>query len=369
VKTLRKKPGPKSKPKLKGKKPDRFTPIWDLYRDGLTQGSIATFLSCREQFRLRYVFGWQSRSRANTTAFGSAFHDVLANVHYRSSKHGKTKPLSVDAAVAAYYKSMGDLPPAQSGDVKKMLAVIRVLVERYQEHWAKQHAKWEWVARELPFRVEHRVPQGWSSGNTRILIKSTEGPLVVPIRGVFDGVFRKTTDDKLRLLETKTKGRIDEDGLACQLPHDIQTQLYLYVMRQMYDEKPYGVIYDVIRNPQLRVGKNENIKKFLSRLGKDVDNRSDHYFKRWDVRMLANDTDKFVDRFLNKVVYQIVQWWESIKHDPNDPWHSIHHYVNPNAFNNFYGRVDTFNALTKGEYYDLERRKIPYPELEYHSKV
>src|ERR1700761_7192510 len=59
-----------------------WKPLWDLYRDGLTQGSINLFLQCREQFRLTYWEGWSKKVPSDAIEFGSCFHDCLAHMDF-----------------------------------------------------------------------------------------------------------------------------------------------------------------------------------------------------------------------------------------------------------------------------------------------
>lgn len=326
-------------PVKKIKSKNRYEPIWDLWKDGVTQGSISRFLECREQFRLRYVFGWQTKARATTTAFGSAFHDILAHVQFKN--------LPVDKAVRRYLKGMGDLAPTQREAVTLMLAEVQLIIELYLEHYKKEHAKWKFVGREQEFCIGHDF------GADREII---------PLRGVFDGIFEK--NKCLYLLETKTKGRIDELTLQGMLHKDVQTQLYLYVMSKLYpDKKIDGVCYDVVRNPQLRIGKTESLKNYLKRLKSDIKKRPDWYFVRLQVTMLPQDTEKWVKTFLNPVLTQIANWWDAIGSDPNNPWGKAEHFYNPGAFVNQYGRSDLFDAVTTDQYFSLERRGVPYPEI------
>ena len=184
----------------------------------------------------------------------------------------------------------------------------------------------------------------------------------IPLRGVLDGIFEK--NKCLYLLETKTKGRIDELTLQGMLHKDTQTQLYLYVMSKLYpDKKIDGVCYDVVRNPQLRIGKSETLNSYLKRLKADIKARPEWYFVRLQVTMLPQDTEKWVKTFLEPVLYQIAVWWDDICHDPNDPWGNVSHFYNPGAFVNQYGRSDLFDAITTNQYFSLERRAVPYPEI------
>ena len=318
----------------------KIQPIWDLYRDGLTQGSIGTFLACREQFRLKTVFGYRNKAKAGTTAFGSAFHDILAATQHAAK--GK-QPKTLDAAVTDYMDRMGELSPQAREETTVMLATIRCLIQQYAKRWEADYARWKWKAREETFHI-----------------KGTNEFAGIPLRGRWDGVFE---NPELRLLETKTKGRIDEEGIAAMLAHDTQTQLYCWAIWKTFGKMPSGVVYDVIRNPQLRQKQGEPALDFAKRIEADVTDRPDWYFMRWDVTFSKGDLERWETRFLRPVLRQIVEWWESIKDNPSDPWGSPLHFCNPGAFWNQYGRSDVFEAITSGNYFSLERRSEPYPEL------
>lgn len=330
-------------------------PVYDLYRDGLTQGSIATFLDCREQFRLKYVFGYRAKSKSGATAFGSAFHDILSSIQHSASG----KVLTLDEAVAKHYESLGgtNLVPAQAESISAMLATIRIMIQRYLERWAKDDAPKKWELREDTFNQRVTVEYGMVNEGS-----AGQPGCVIPLRGRFDGVFRDKAGG-LWLHETKTKGRIDEDGIAAMLPHDTQTQLYCWAIRKRFGEAPKGVIYDVIRNPSIKQNQKETQPEFLARLDKDLQTRTDWYYMRWQVALTKKDLDTWEARFLYPVLSQIVAWWESIKENPHNPWTSPLHYVRPGAFWSVYGRADLFNALTSGNFFDLEQSKIIYPEL------
>ena len=333
--------------KAKGVK--KLEPIWDLYRDGLTQGAIGTFLSCRHQFWLKYVMGYRNKAKAGATAFGSAFHDILA--HTQHAAPGK-KPLTLDQAVSSYLKSLGELSPTVLEETTCMLAQIKMLIELYNQRWEEDHASRTWLKREETFRFVYELP--YNGG---------EAIYDIPLRGRWDGVFQRKKSG-IRLHETKTKGRIDEEGIAKSLPFDTQTMLYsLAIERELKRGTPDGTCYDVIRNPQLRLKQGERTIDFVDRCREDVEKRLDWYFMRWEVTITKQELKHWETHFLYPVLCQIVAWWESIKDHPTEPWKSPLHFVNPGAFWSVYGRNDLFEAITSGQTFSLDRRTEPFPEL------
>lgn len=324
-------------------------PIWDLYDDGLTQGAISTFLDCRHQFWLKYVMGYRNKAKAGATFFGSAFHDILAAIQF--SKTGKPKTL--ERAASDYLKSLGTLSPSVLEETNCMLAQIKMLIELYNQRWEAEHAEREWLKREETFRFVYEFVKPGS-----------EQVIDIPLRGRWDGVFQTKKAKELRLHETKTKGRIDEEGIAKSLPFDTQTMLYsLAIQRQIKKGTPKGTCYDVIRNPQLKLKQGETTTQFVDRCAKDVQDRPDWYFLRFNVSITEAELTHWENHFLAPVLWQIVQWWESIKARPIEPWKSPLHFMRPGAFWSVYGRSDMFEALTSGNTFSLERREIPFPEL------
>lgn len=332
---------------FKKAKPNVLRPIWNLYEHGLTQGAISTFLDCRHQFWLKYVMGYRNKAKGGATAFGSAFHDILA--HTQHSEPGK-KPKSLDVAVTDYMKSLSTLTPNVQEETSCMLAQIKAIIQLYNKRWEEDHATRTWLKREDTFRFNYTVQP-----------EDKYAAFNIPLRGRWDGVFEKKKN--IVLHETKTKGRIDEEGIAKSLPFDTQTMLYCLAIQRQLKLKPSGTCYDVIRNPQLKLKQNESTLDFVDRIASDIESRPDWYFIRFDVAITEQELKHWEQRFLLPVLCEIVRWWESIKTDPLNPWKSHLHYMRPGAFWSMYGRSDMFEALTSGETFSLERREEPFPEL------
>ena len=318
-------------------------PIWDLYRDGLTQGAISTFLDCPHQFWLGYVMGYRNKAKGGATAFGSAFHDILAMTEH--APDGK-KPKSLDQAVKAHLQSLGELTPSSREEVNCMLAQIKMLITEYNKHWSDDNSGREWIKREDTFKFFYSI----------------EGH-EIPLRGRWDGVYRKGKKSRLRLHETKTKGRIDEEGIAKSLPFDTQTMLYSLAIKEELEETPSGTCYDIIRTPQQRLKVDEKLTDFVDRIRSEVVKDPAKYFLRFEVTITPKELEAWETRFLRRVLASIVKWWESIKEHPADPWKSDLHYMRPGAFWSMYGRSEFFEALTSGNTFSLERKEVPFPEL------
>lgn len=322
---------------VKGPKP-LAKPLWDLYRDGLTQGAIEVFLTCREQFRLKYEQGWTSKEGSSELEFGSAFHHVLALAH--------SQKVAPKYAVGDYIKTQkkgANLTSKERESLDLILAQVQVVAESYLKFWGKEDQGKKWVAREEVFKYLH--PALHDTGKRDDLIR---------LRGRWDGLYSDKSKH-LRLHETKTKGNIDQDGIRLTLPIDLQTMLYGFTAERHFQQRIYGTTYDVVRRPQLRNKEGESLKDFVGRIQKDIAERPRWYFMRWEVDLKASDLERFHEAQLVPILKQVSDWF----HD-----RQANHFINSKAlFTRFGSRCDMFGPITQQNYFGLYRRKVCYPEL------
>jgi hypothetical protein len=335
------------------KRPIKSEPIWDLYRDGLTQGSIQTFLEDREHFRLHVMEGWSKKVTSDPIEFGSCFHDALARIH--------TDGLGPKAAIKAYRKKSIQLAGLTDKEIKQLEVIhktVEMMLPKYLEFWKKTDKERKWVERERVFKTLY---------DTRISdLDSPDDTYFIPLTGRKDGIF----DDKykeapgLYLHEMKTKGRIDEDGIRDSLPFDLQTGMYCYCAEQELGKPIRGVVYDLVRQPGHRMTlKDKTVEMFVDRIAADIDKDPAHYFIRFRVIFSPDDIERFVTDQLDKYLAQIVRWYEAIKVYGHTE--AAEHYFKPGSlFTRYGGRSDLFDLITKNSPFGLYKRKIPFPELE-----
>lgn len=323
-------------------------PLWELYRDGLTQGSIGLFLSCREQFRLGMVEGWSAKKNSSALEFGSCFHYCVSQLQGSGATPEKLKACKTPAGAIKRYlrvhKSHVKLSTADTEELHLLLAQVRLVLEHYLDYWKKDDDAKDWVAREKTFL--HNYP----------MLNDRMEFVDIPLRGRWDGLYRKPKTGALWLHETKTKGQIDTDGLTASLPVDFQTMLYCYTAEKYFNEPVAGTLYDVIRRPQLKLGKNESHKEFINRIDADITDRPKHYFHRWEVRLGKKDIANWASQQLAPVLRQVQLWNE--KQDKGDS-----HFMTPKALFTAFGKCDLFQLMMNKNAYNLYRRRHVYPEL------
>lgn len=325
---------------------------------------LSKFLVCRERFRLSAVEGWTPKRIKVPLEFGSAFHRCMEHVE----GGGRIEHISrVTESYQQSRKKENNLTAEDMQDLERVMGMVEVTYFAYHEYWSTvptfrgsnkkyfdHHLKYKY--QEEAFDVVHILPSGRK----------------VRLRGRWDAVFRHPLTKKMVLQENKTKERIDEWAIMEGLKKDLQTQLYLWALFLSEGTYPRHVLYNVIRRCGLRPLQRETLAEFMNRVRNDIDKRPEHYFMRWVVDVDIEDLTHFRDRVLNPLLETIVQWWDSIKHNPFDPWTRPDGSPNHLHYEKPFGIYDSA-AFGKGEYWDIlylgrfdnyTQRNVPFPELE-----
>lgn len=324
--------------KLRRKTPKTYDPIWNLFEDGITQTALKVFLQCPEQFRLGTMYGWTPRTVSSSIEFGMAFHEIMAGVNMGEELH---------QAVDNYHAQRAENILANEHDKLELtLAQVEAVADHYLVYWLSRDSRNKWLAREESFRINYTSHGGYG---------------VIPLRGQWDGIVQRSK--KTYLYECKTKGRIMEETIQRGLEWDFQTNFYNTAYRIKTGKAPHGVIYDVIRQPQLRQGY-RTIAEFAARIREDIAKRPEFYFIRWEVDTDQAMVNRWQNRCLDPILTRLVHWWHSVCELPYDnPWSSPLHYINTDALISAYGPCFLFDLITTGSEMAYYRREVPFPEL------
>jgi len=267
---------------------------YDVRRQGITQSLLSKWLSCRESARL-YLTGLTTLQRKSAMMAGSLYHDALERL-YRRAQAAYPDPMpgaaNFQLTVTDLLDSMDDTPPQNAESIQETeqtFAMMEAVLPGYLEHWLEDFTGGvEWTKVEEVFRVPAPGVDG------------------VFLTGKIDGAFTRGPKS-LWLFETKTKAQIQGATMDDALPLDMQVQFYLYALSKITGRKPRGVLYNVIRRPQLRQKKSESSAEFRGRVHEDVKARPDHYFKRWEVPVSVDEMRHF-ERSLSDMVREFVAW-------------------------------------------------------------
>jgi hypothetical protein len=316
---------------------------WDLYEDGVSYSALSKFINDRERFRIRAVEGLSPGGSSEALEFGNIFHNLL-----EWYSEGIKSLSTLQRRMARYLRENGS-----SRETVTMANIVFEVFSMYTDYWDDSDKLF--FEQENKFRIHVPVLTGQS----------------VPINGRRDAAYRDASTKTVYLMENKTKAQIDHVWLESALPFNLQTMIYCYSLMKDYKEKPAGVLYNVIRRPGLRQKVKETDRDFLKRVRDDIEGRPEHYFVRHRVDFAPNDLDNFVVRVLQPLLDQVALWWESIKHDPFNPWtlsdgsRNPHHYVRPfGVYDQMAnGKGDYFDYVTRGSRVGLVEVDTLFPEL------
>lgn len=372
----------------------RIDPLWTLDK-GITYSLLSKFQNCRHRFHIENVQGWKSKKINVPLYFGNMFHHMV-EAQDRGIELEYMKTIS-DNYLDGILADRPDLDTATIRDLAMCAAIATITFEEYVKQWDeysclvikdKSEENWyyerdfEWIGKEIDFSIPHRLPNG----------------MEVLLRGKQDGQFSVRGVEGNWLLETKTKGMIDEDGISKGLHRDMQTGLYMHAMRRLHKgAMPMGVLYNVIRRTSLKPRVADTPEIYAKRVREDIQKRPDFYFMRWTRQVTQYELDQFVERILNPSIYQLVKWWKSVERNPMNPFETTCDCIRPEAdaipfatedcstckgagvipnmehyeraFGNYDGmtytqRGDFFEIITEHNYFSYEQKKYAFPELE-----
>ncbi len=300
---------------------------WDLYADpknpknkqhGLSQSLMNRFVVCRERFRLRTVEGLSTGTFKDSMEFGTIFHKAL-----ELNAQGKT--------TSQIFSYLHKQAKAKKYDLL-LCRIAALMIPYYLKFWKNQLKGAKYIETEEVFEIPYQV-----MGKT------------VHLRGRRDQAYMK--DGRLWLQENKTKAQINEDQIQMTLGYMLQPMLYLYSIKHENPKVPLGgILYNLIRKPQLKQGAKESDSVYLDRIAKDIEERPEHYFKMFEVEIDDAHLAMWEARYFRPLVSQIVVWWESIKHNPFDPWTLENGQPNPHHFLRPFGVYDPMSHGL-GDYY------------------
>lgn len=266
--------------------------------DGVTQSLLSDWVGCRQ--RCRYSLdGWRAPSSKEGLEFGSLFHWMLEQAYTLvRSREIRSVRAAIDAFEPLLKRYMGRYEQRrnESSLAPQTMELLAAQAEGvwagYCMMWKHDFTKRKWISLESKFDVQFMD--------------------MFRLRGMRDGLFQNGKD--LWLLETKTKSRWDPNELAMTLGFDFQNLYYLTATTLELEaagkpSKIDGVLYNVIRRPQIKPDKDNNLAAYVKRIKEDVQVRPDFYFSRSENTYLQRDQRAFRDELFAKLC-EFRQWLE-----------------------------------------------------------
>lgn len=256
-------------------------PDFDVRRDGITQGLIMCYLKCRREFLLR-INEWGIEDNKMSFANGSITHDTLDKIYTYFQLHGRLpKYTKIRGWINRYDKDNPNwLNKSQAKDATRIKEVAYVIVTEYVRFYKKDFEEWEILGAENIFDFN------WKGFR---------------LRGKKDLRFKMHNSDTVKIMETKTSARIDEDTLANKISFDFQSSFYTFAEEQEYGHKVSEVVYNVVRNPGHKPGVGETMFQFTNRLRRSIRKDPKHFYKRWRIPFSKVEKMEFKQELLWKL--------------------------------------------------------------------
>ena len=224
--------------------------IWTISR-------LKTFQVCPMKESLRYREMITPIRTKKPLAFGSAIHKGL-------------ETRSIDEALALF----DDIYPNNQDEMDELEAT-KIIITALLENYFIKYPAFESHKPELNFQLAMKTKKGYS---TKMAIAGKIDDLVL-------------IDDQYWIVEYKTASRLDASYFD-RLYVDSQITMYMYAMERL-GYNVVGVIYRVIRKPQLKRKANEPKDVFYTRISKDIADRSDFYFEERKLYRSKDDLNDF----------------------------------------------------------------------------
>ncbi len=337
-------------------------PIWDLYKDGVTQSLIVKWLQCPLQCELEYYHGWTSIKKSEPLLFGSVCHYILEQAY------NKTEPPSdknIESYITSFRKRIEkDNESLSSVEFEKreiLYCKAVALIKAYFFHFRKDFDyKWLFLEKRFSIHYGHGI--------------------CVNLCGMLDGAFLIDKNSKdVYLIDHKFLSMINIEHKETLLPADFQLNFYLYATREYLKKidpelKIKGFYYNICRRPGLKYLKSDtSLKMYEERIFEEILKKPSYYF--YSERHKENNQDSYnkcrdplfipvadieIDRWeqytLRPILREIEKWFESDFKWPG--------YYNPVALETKYGLATTTRAILYKDFSELYQRKVPFQELE-----
>ena len=237
---------------------------YSLLKDGLTQGLLHKFMSCERSFLLA-INRYTPKKINKGMYFGSICHEILDNLH-------QGKPAACIEEVIEQFLHENPTQGVDLQEIETMRGKASVVMHEYAMHYAADF-KNKFTDIEKTFAVPF---------NKRALL-----------RGKIDAIYQ-AKDKSVWHMEHKTYSRIDEDTFQQVLAMNLQNLFYITAYEQETGKTIAGTLYNIIRNPQARWNKTDDLRTFCDRIQEEVKKNPEYYFIRYEIPYSILDKAAFI---------------------------------------------------------------------------
>lgn len=287
------------------------TDLYDLSRDGITQSILGNFVQCRQLCALKLAC-YEFSGYKESILFGNLGHFIMEEMYTQVSKgvldkipankilKGKARKKSSTVEkklkkansllAVALTKAEGKYRNKHSGEeyqtnlilfLDQLDSLFRVYIPRYK----KDFLKTKWIGLETQFNVKF---------------------FGFRLKGKRDGLAQ--VGKGLWLLENKSMSQI-AGNLLDTLGFDFQNSVYLIATEIELAKELDGMIYNIIRKPNIKQNQKETYEEYFERLEAEIRKKPSHYFQRFELRYPRPVIDNLRDELKDKLI-EFKMWRE-----------------------------------------------------------
>jgi hypothetical protein len=244
-----------------------WPPEWSIHTVGMSQSLWREWFHCQRSF-LFVLNGYSLPSKEEKTNFGSICHNVIDKVYTKGRYPSSDE---VNRYIDEYCdKRLQEGAIITQNRIEQDSTKAEATLVKYFEYYKEDFETKRFQNIEHVFRTRY-------SGCVQ--------------KGKIDGGY--ITHGKKWLMEHKSKGIIIEDALMLYLNLDFQNLFYLLNDELETGELATGMLYNVIRNSQIKLLKNQSLHDFKKNIMRAITTDPKHHFKRWEVTYTKEDHDMF----------------------------------------------------------------------------
>lgn len=343
----------------------------DPFSDGITQSLLSAFMQCKNKAK-HIMQGIKSKEPNKHLIYGSYIHflhenyiKTCINLSKSKSKNDHSDYFDIFSNIVSwiqrkydiFLKLQEEIEDRLPDKIKEYLLIASISFEQYIGFYNKHYKNFIWKEVESKFNTPYY--------SDHFKLTNLEP---IRLKGMIDGIFQKNisnnksdneTEIEEWILETKSKTIMNEESIIDLLANDFQVQIYILAYWNQYGKYPNGCLYNILRKPQLRQGKKENISNFLNRIREDIQKRPEHYYIQYEITFNPKELDKFRRNFEN-LLGDFLVWYQDLKMG-----NGKRHYLNFTACETKYGLCEYFNLCSKNEkiYYKISNKFNPELEV------
>lgn len=295
---------------------------YNLYEHGVTKSMMDLWLQCPQQCKLVYVDALKPEKTPETFIFGDLVHYALERYYQGQTQHVGISNYCKEYFQRHFEPKFSEYSLDEQERLEHILAKAQAVVDAYIIHYSYFDDEF---MKESPLGIEESFEYKFGG--------------LIPLRGKLDLKFAE------KIVDHKTKSRIDMETDRELYPTDNQLNLYSYVFWKQTGKIP-KFVYNIIRQPQH--------KKSEGLLDKILE-KPDHFFHREEYQLHEKELIEWRDNQLIPILSSMQTWFKSDYTRPK--------YYNPMALRTIYGLSPLYKVILHQDHTGFTRKETPFEEL------